>query len=141
MTGGTILQGTSGADLTHLNPVFSVDSAGNLVSAGNLTAVGVPAKTVTGGVAVMVDSSGHLGVMTSSARFKEQVSDMGNSSTALMKLRPVTFYYKTQFDDGSRALQYGLIAEEVAKVYPGLVIYENNGKPYTVKYSICRPCC
>jgi hypothetical protein len=51
-----------------------------------------------------------------------------------MKLRPVTFRYKPEYDKGERTLQYGLIAEEVAGVYPDLVAYESDGKPYTVKY-------
>ncbi|HZL66112.1 MAG TPA: tail fiber domain-containing protein, partial [Candidatus Limnocylindrales bacterium] len=55
-------------------------------------------------------------------------------SSALMKLRPVTFLYKPGYDKGPRTLQYGLIAEEVAQVYPDLVAYEPDGKPYTVKY-------
>ena len=126
-TGGTLLQGMSGADLKSLATVFSLDSS------GNLTAAGVPTNSVTG-VAVYVDSSGHLGVQTSSARFKEQIRDMGDSTSALMKLRPVTFLYKPEYDKGPRTLQYGLIAEEVAQVYPDLVAYEPDGRPYTVKY-------
>jgi hypothetical protein len=59
---------------------------------------------------------------------------MGSSSSALMKLRPVTFLYKPEYDKGPRTLQYGLIAEEVAEVYPDLVAYEPDGNPYTVKY-------
>ena len=59
---------------------------------------------------------------------------MGDSTSALMKLRPVTFLYKPEYDKGPRTLQYGLIAEEVAEVYPDLVAYEEDGKPYTVKY-------
>ena len=59
---------------------------------------------------------------------------MGDSTNALMKLRPVTFLYKPEYDKGPRTLQYGLIAEEVAEVYPDLVAYEPDGKPYTVKY-------
>ena len=133
-TGGTILQGLSGADLTSLAQVFAVDSSGNISGAGNLTAAGVHSRTVTGGVQVYVDASGHLGVLTSSTRFKEQIRDMGDGSAALMKLRPVTYFYKPQYDDGIRTLQYGLIAEEVARVYPELVEYETDGKPYTVKY-------
>src|SRR5271157_6035322 len=59
---------------------------------------------------------------------------MGDSSNALMKLRPVTFLYKPEYDKGERTLQYGLIAEEVAQVYPELVAYDNDGQPYTVRY-------
>ena len=51
-----------------------------------------------------------------------------------MKLRPVTFFYKPEYAKGERTLQYGLIAEEVAKVYPELVAYDNDGRPYTVRY-------
>ena len=72
--------------------------------------------------------------MTSSLRFKEHVRDMGDSSSALMKLRPVTFFYKPEYENGPRTLQFGLIAEEVAKVYPELVARDTNGKPYTVRY-------
>jgi hypothetical protein len=86
------------------------------------------------GISVYVDQNGQLGTTRSSRRFKEQVRDMGNSSSALMKLRPVTFFYKPEYDKGPRTLQYGLIAEEVAEVYPDLVAYEPDGKPYTVKY-------
>ena len=86
------------------------------------------------GVPVNVDSNGKLGIGFSSRRFKEQIRDMGDSTNALMKLRPVTFLYKAEYDKGPRTLQYGLIAEEVAEVYPDLVAYQEDGKPYTVKY-------
>ena len=90
--------------------------------------------TSSGGVPVYINSNGQLGTLTSSRRFKEQIRDMGDSTNALMKLRPVTFLYKPEYDKGPRTLQYGLIAEEVAEVYPELVAYEPDGKPYTVKY-------
>ena len=51
-----------------------------------------------------------------------------------MKLRPVTFLYKPEYSNGERTLQYGLIAEEVAKVYPELVAYDNDRQPYSVRY-------
>jgi hypothetical protein len=85
-------------------------------------------------VPVYVNSSGQLAASTSSLRFKEDVADMGAASDALMKLRPVTFHYRAEYDDGQRLLQYGLIAEEVAKVAPGLVEYDGDGKPFTVRY-------
>ncbi len=64
---------------------------------------------------------------------------MGDSCSRLFQLRPVTFFYKPQYDDGSHLLQYGLIAEEVAKVYPELVAYDQDGAPYTVKYQYLAP--
>jgi hypothetical protein len=69
-------------------------------------------------VGVFVNSNGQLGTLTSSARFKEEITDVGNRSNKLLQLRPVSFYYQPEFDDGSRSLQSGLIANEMAKVYP-----------------------
>ena len=101
---------------------------------------GIYGSTVGGsGVAVYVDSNGQLGTVVSSRRFKEQIADMGNSSNGLLKLRPVTFLYKTEYDKGPRSLQYGLIAEEVADVFPELVAYDPDGAPYTVKYQYLAP--
>ena len=60
---------------------------------------------------------------------------MGDASSKLFDLRPVTFYYKPAYDDGSHLLQYGLIAEEVAKIYPDMVVYDKDGTPFTVNIS------
>ncbi len=95
---------------------------------------GIYGSTASSGVPVYINSFGQLGTSPSSLRFKEQVRDMGDSSNALMKLRPVTFLYKSEYANGERTLQYGLIAEEVAKIYPDLVAHDNDGKPYTVRY-------
>jgi len=93
---------------------------------------------------VCVDSSGKLWgttgtCNTSSRRFKEQIADMGDTSSKLFQLRPVSFFYKPQYDDGSRLQQYGLIAEEVAKVYPEMAVYDKDGQPYSVKYQLLAP--
>ena len=85
---------------------------------------------------VVIDSNGQLGTVSSSARFKEDIHDMGLASAGLMKLRPVTFRYKKAFDDGSKPIQYGLIAEEVEKVYPDLVARSANGQIESVKYQV-----
>ena len=95
---------------------------------------GISGSTSPSGVPVYVNSNGQLGTSPSSLRFKEQVRDMGDSSSSLMKLRPVTFLYKSEYAKGERTLQYGLIAEEVANVYPELVAYDNDGQPYSVRY-------
>ena len=96
--------------------------------------------------AVCVDQNGTLfgttpvtSCVVSSRRFKQQIADMGDSSSRLFQLRPVTFFYKPQYDDGSHQPQYGLIAEEVAKVYPDMVAYDKDGQPYTVKYQYLAP--
>jgi hypothetical protein len=52
-----------------------------------------------------------------------------------MKLRPVTFHYRRPYDDGSRHRQFGLVAEEVARVDPDLVAYDGEGRPQTVRYN------
>lgn len=85
------------------------------------------------GVAVYVDNTGQLSPTVSSARFKQDIRDMGDASSKLLQLRPVTFRYKKTLDP-SGLEQYGLVAEEVAKVYPDLVVYDDDGKPQTVRY-------
>jgi hypothetical protein len=95
---------------------------------------GIYGVTSASGVPVYINSNGQLGTQTLSRRYKEEIREMGNATEALMKLRPVTFYYKHEYDNGSRTLQYGLIAEEVAKVFPELVAYNPDGTPYTVRY-------
>jgi hypothetical protein len=87
-------------------------------------------------VAVMVDSLGQLGTVSSSRRFKEDIRDMGRSSQALLDLRPVTFRYKREFDDAGKPVQFGLVAEEVAESFPELVVYDGQGRPETVKYHL-----
>lgn len=94
---------------------------------------GINTSTITGS-AVLVNSSGQLGVLLSSQRYKEDIHDMGRASDALMQLRPVTFRYKHAAEDGRKPLNYGLIAEEVAKIYPELVVYGDNGEIESVQY-------
>jgi hypothetical protein len=87
-------------------------------------------------VPVLIDSNGNLGTISSSRRYKEDIQDMADASSGLMRLRPVTFRYKKAFDDGSKPVQYGLIAEEVAEVYPDLVARSADGQIETVKYQV-----
>ncbi len=82
---------------------------------------------------MVVASNGRLGVAPSSARYKHDIHDMAGASSRLLKLRPVSFRYN---NDPSGAIQYGLVAEEVAKVYPELVVYGPDGKVQTVRYSM-----
>jgi hypothetical protein len=95
--------------------------------------------TITGNndaIPVVIDSFGQLGTVSSSRRFKEDIQDMGAASHDLMRLRPVTYRYKQPFADGSKPVQYGLIAEEVAEVYPDLVAHSADGQIETVKYQV-----
>jgi Chaperone of endosialidase len=100
---------------------------------------GISGANVPGGAEVFINASGQLGTVLSSRRFKQQITDMGDTSSKLFQLRPVNFFYKPQFDDGTHLLQYGLIAEEVAKVYPEMVVYDNDGQILTVKYQLLAP--
>jgi hypothetical protein len=94
---------------------------------------GIFGATVASGAQVMVDSSGQLGTMTSSARFKEAIKPMNEASESLLALKPVTFRYKHGLDpDG--VPQFGLVAEEVEKVDPALVLRDATGKVNTVRY-------
>jgi hypothetical protein len=87
-------------------------------------------------VPVLIDSNGQLGTISSSRRYKEDIQSMGETSSGLMRLHPVTFRYKKPFSDGSQPIQYGLIAEEVAEVYPDLVARSADGHVETVKYQV-----
>ena len=89
---------------------------------------------VNNAVGVVIDANGQLGTVNSSRRFKEDIQDMRDSSSGLMRLRPVTFRYTQPYADGSRPVDYGLIAEEVAEVYPGLVVNGPDGQVETVQY-------
>lgn len=90
----------------------------------------------TGGAAspVLVDGNGQLGTTSSSRRFKRDIRPLDSMSEKLMALRPVSFRYKRSYVHGPSALQFGLIAEQVAKVYPNLVVYGRDGKPSAVAY-------
>jgi trimeric autotransporter adhesin len=85
-------------------------------------------------IEVMIDSAGQLGTVSSSRRYKEDIHDMAAASDGLLRLRPVTFRYQKPYADGSKPTQYGLIAEEVAEVYPDLVAFDKSGQPETVQY-------
>jgi len=77
--------------------------------------------------------TGQLGVSAciSSERFKKDIDSMNKASEAIFSLKPVTFHYK---NDKTNILQFGLIAEEVAKVNPALIAVDKEGKPYSVRY-------
>jgi hypothetical protein len=91
------------------------------------------AEPVASGIKpVYVNSNGQLGTTppASSARFKEAIKPMDKTSEAILGLKPVTFRYKN--DEATP--QFGLVAEEVAKVNPDLVLRDDEGKIYTVRY-------
>ena len=100
-------------------------------------------RSVTTGMAdavpVVVDSAGQLGTLSSSRRSKQDIADMGERTERLLELHPVVFRYAQEqgLPDGrALPLEYGLIAEEVAEIFPDLVVYDDEGAPSTVKYHL-----
>ena len=95
---------------------------------GNVYAV----TTITGGnLPVVVSPYGQLGTTASARRFKKDIETMDRASEAILALKPVTFHYK---NDTKGVPQFGLVAEDVAKVNPDLVVRDRNGEIYTVRY-------
>jgi len=100
---------------------------------------GISGANIGTGAAVFVNASGQLGTVQSSRRYKEDIRDMAQASSGLMKLRPVTYRYKQAYPDGSKPVDYGLIAEEVAEIYPDMVVRGLNGQIETVQYQKLAP--
>jgi Chaperone of endosialidase len=139
----------SGNITGSFNIALGSDAGENVTSADNVICIGanvagnnindacyignIFGSTSSNGVAVLVNSNGRLGTMTSSARFKEAIKPMDRASEAILALRPVSFRYKKEIDpQGMR--EFGLIAEEVEKVNPDLVVRDKEGEPYSVRY-------
>jgi hypothetical protein len=140
---------TTGSDNIHIGTEGSPGDSDTIrigTAAQTATFVGgIHGATSSGGIAVLVNSSGQLGTTTSSRRFKEDIADVGSLSAKLLELRPVKFHYRREAlhaDDAARLerpLELGLIAEEVAEVLPELVVYDDEGAPYTVRYHLLVP--
>ena len=86
-----------------------------------------------GSQAVYVNAAGKLGALVSSRRFKEEIKPMDNASEALFSLKPVAFRYKKEVDPQNIS-QLGLVAEDVEAINPDLVVHDQEGKPYSVRY-------
>jgi len=97
---------------------------------------GIFGANVLNGTPVEVDRNGQLGIVLSSRRAKDDIRDMEEASGGLAKLRPDTFRDKAEPANGSRPLEYGLIAEEVAEIYPELVVRDTDGQPAGVRYHV-----
>jgi len=138
------LGASAGANLTTGSNNIDIGAPGVVGEAGKIrigkssTATGtfiagISGKTVASGVGVIINSSGQLGTVQSSARFKDDIETMDKASEGLLKLKPVTFRYKEDLDP-ERITQFGLVAEEVEKVNPDLVVRGEDGKVNTVRY-------
>ena len=99
----------------------------------NTFIAGIRGVTVVGGAAVFVNENGQLGTLPSSQRFKDEIKSMDQASEAILALKPVTFRYKKEIDPEGIP-QFGLVAEKVAEVNPNLVVRDENGEIYTVRY-------
>jgi Chaperone of endosialidase len=132
---------TTGSNNIHIGNEGVATDAGRIrigtVGIQTATSIaGIFGAPSLGGVPVEVNRNGRLGTVLSSRRVKDDISDMEGASEGLGKLRPVTFRYKTEHDDGARLAQYGLIAEEVAEIYPELVVLDKEGQPSGVRYHV-----
>lgn len=96
---------------------------------------GIFGATVTGSPVMVDPTTGQLGVASSSARYKQGIQDVADSSDALMQLRPVSFHYKQGQEMGPDRCNMASIAEEVAKIYPELVVYRKDGQAESVQYT------
>jgi uncharacterized coiled-coil protein SlyX len=116
-----------------------VDGENNTIRLGSggvhtktfIAAIRAHATGVADAIPVLIDSQSQLGTLSSSRRFKNAIKPMDQASEAILALKPVTFHYKS---DATNKPQFGLIAEEVAKVNPDLVVRDENGEIYTVRY-------
>jgi len=126
------LGSSAGSAVIDASNVIAIGSGGGNVSdscfIGNIRDIQTQNADA---IAVVVDSAGQLGTISSSQRFKTAIRPMSKASEALLALKPVTFHYKT---DKTDTPQFGLIAEEVAKVNPDLVVRDKNGEIHTVRY-------
>jgi hypothetical protein len=137
--GSNIALGASaGKNLTGGNRNIYIGHNG-AASESNVTRIGqLQTKTFIAGIAgvaasgatVVVRPSGQLGVVASSARYKTDIRDLSDASDKLSQLRPVSYSYKTE----PGVTHFGLIAEEVDKVMPELVVRDAQNRPETVQY-------
>lgn len=133
-SGNTALGFGAGNNVTTASNVICIGSGVAGANVSNSCYIGsVFGQTSSGGAAVFINSNGKLGTSTSSRRFKEEIKPMERLSESLFALKPVTFHYKNEIDPAG-TLQFGLVAEEVEKVNRDLVVRDQEGKPYTVRY-------
>jgi hypothetical protein len=143
-TGFGALAGNSSG---NMNTAFGHSAGVNVTTADNVICIGASGQNVSNscyidniygqtsvsGLPVLINSANKLGTTTSSKRFKEDIKPMDKASEALFALKPVCFRYKKEIDPVGIS-QLGLVAEDVEKVNPDLVVRDTEGKPYTVRY-------
>jgi hypothetical protein len=123
----------AGAGVTTADNVICIGADVDGENVSNTCYIGNIFGVTSVGIGVLVNSAGKLGTTTSSRRFKDGIKPMKEASEAVFALKPVTFRYKKEIDP-ARTSQFGLVAEEVEKVNPDLIVRDKEGKPYTVRY-------
>ena len=124
----------AGTAVVHASHVIAIGADMSGADVSNTTWIGNVYGTTTQSATtlpVIVSDTGQLGTAASSARFKKDIKPMDQSSETVLRLKPVTFHYKT---DSTATAQFGLIAEEVEKVNPDPVVKDREGKVFTVRY-------
>jgi predicted ribosome quality control (RQC) complex YloA/Tae2 family protein len=132
----------AGSFLTTGNNNIDIGNSGIIGESDTIRIGGSQTKTFIAGIRgvttgignaipVLIDSASQLGTVSSSRRFKKEIKPMDQTSESILGLKPVTFHYKS---DNTSTPQFGLIAEDVAEVNPDLVVRDENGEIYTVRY-------
>jgi hypothetical protein len=144
--GVNLTTGSSNIDIGSLgvageSGVIRIGATSGATAQSTAYVAGIYGVTTTNtGTEVFVDSSGQLGTVSSSIRYKEDIQPMASASERLLTLRPVKFRYKKANASGEKPIQYGLIAEEVAEVYPELVVRDaTTGRIDGVRYDELAP--
>ncbi len=130
----TVVGSNAGISLTTASNVICIGANVAGANLSNSCYIGsIFNQSSSAGAAVFINSSGKLGTLTSSRRFKHDIKPMDKASEALFALKPVSFQYKKEIDPVGTS-QLGLVAEDVEKVNPDLVVHDKEGKPYSVRY-------
>src|SRR4029077_19936382 len=141
--GNTFIGNQAGANEgPDVDNVICLGTLGDTQAAGQVTPnrcfIGNIVGVTTGGpapsVPVIVDQDGQLGAVASSRQFKKDIKPMDQASEAILKLKPVTFHYKNRDVKNDLTPQFGLVGEDVEQVNRDLVVYDKNGKLWTVRY-------
>jgi len=139
-----LVSSTTGIENTALghDAGLNVQTASNVICIGNSVLganvdnscyIGNIWQQPGGSQAVYVNASGKLGTQVSSGRFKDEIKPMEEASEVIYSLKPVSFRYKPEIEP-ARPLGFGLIAEDVEKVNPDLIVRDKKGNPYSVRY-------
>jgi len=122
------------ADTNGINNVYiGAGIVGVAGESNNCYIASIFGSNTASGSPVLIDSNNKLGTIILQGIYKESIKSMGTASESLFSLKPVSFRYKKEIDPTGTS-QLGLVAEDVEKVNPDLVVRDKEGKPYSVRY-------